>query len=719
MCRLKQKKKTPSGRHVRQLQDNVSSSTDSDDEEQCEYVDIAKVDKNGCKDSDKIMVKLKIRGKERRLRILNIQVDTGARVNVLSYQDFNRLETGSQLYDTNVKLRCYSGNIIIPKGKVDLDVQLEDRIIRLPFIVVKEKRPPLLSSKAAIDLGIIKIQDIYNVSILKIECEHILSTYADQCSRNRVGFHWPELKMKIGELERKKIIEPVNRHMEWISNLVLVKRGNKLRLCLDPSELNQAIRRANHQIPTVEEMLPYFAKAKVLSVLDAKNGFWQLRLDEKSADLTAFSTPMGVYRWKRMPFGVSCAPEIYQKAQQQLISGLKGIRCLADDVVVYGCGDTVEQAMLDHNRNLEATFQRFRERGLKINRDKMKIALSSVPFFGHMLTDNGVKPDPAKISAVLNIATPKNKKELMTFLGLSTYLGKFLPRLIAEATKTDQTLAKLVHILMNGWSDWKEELDDDVLWYNAIKSELSVQQGLIFKSDRILIPRSLRQQFIEKLHTAHLGVDYTIRAARESMYWPGMAEHITNFVRNCEVYMTLSASQARVPMSTHQITDFPFQRVNIDLGEVKKDGKKFHMMVMADSFSDFIEVDFLNDTKTPTIIQTCKRHFARHGVPEIIVTDNGPQFTNEECNTIKETVKKFNSAKPQRDDQKKLQYILTTRDEDTVASQPDASRRGYQQTFTAVAVLTGSPEKARAFSASRPFLDRRKPFERHKLCDSD
>ncbi|XP_055623051.1 uncharacterized protein K02A2.6-like [Toxorhynchites rutilus septentrionalis] len=152
----------------------------------------------------------------------------------------------------------------------------------------------------------------------------------------------------------------------------------------------------------------------------------------------------------------------------------------------------------------------------------------------------------------------------------------------------------------------------------------------MFKSDRILIPRSLRQQFIEKLYTAHLGVDYTIRAARESMYWPGMAEQITNFVRNCEVCMTFSASQARAPMSTHQIPDFPFQRVNIDLGEVKKDGKKFHMMVMADSFSDFIEVDFLKDTKTPTIIQICKRHFARHGVPEIIVTDNGPQFNNEE-----------------------------------------------------------------------------------------
>ena len=89
--------------------------------------------------------------------------------------------------------------------------------------------------------------------------------------------------------------------MEWISNLVLVKRESKLRLCLDPSELDQAIRRVNHQIPTVEEMLLDFTMVKVFSALDAKNGFWHLKLDEQSADLTAFWTLMGVYRWKRMP----------------------------------------------------------------------------------------------------------------------------------------------------------------------------------------------------------------------------------------------------------------------------------------------------------------------------------------------------------------------------------------------------------------------------------
>lgn len=94
--------------------------------------------------------------------------------------------------------------------------------------------------------------------------------------------------------------------------------------------------------------------------------------------------------------------------------------------------------------------------------------------------------------------------------------------------------------------------------------------------------------------------------------------------------MEFSASQCKPPMMTHQIPEYPFQRVNIDLGEVKQEGKTMAMMVTADSFSDFIEVDFLNNTKTKTIVTACKRNFARHGTPQVVVTDNGPQFNNDE-----------------------------------------------------------------------------------------
>lgn len=120
--------------------------------------------------------------------------------------------------------------------------------------------------------------------------------------------------------------------MDWLSNLVLVRKVTKFwcRLCLDLAELIRAVKRANHQIPTIEEMLPGFAKAKIFTVIDAKNGFWHLELDNPSADLMAFSTPMGVHRWKRMPFGISSTPE---DTFQNELTSLRGVISRAIDVL--------------------------------------------------------------------------------------------------------------------------------------------------------------------------------------------------------------------------------------------------------------------------------------------------------------------------------------------------------------------------------------------------
>ncbi|XP_058828586.1 uncharacterized protein K02A2.6-like [Topomyia yanbarensis] len=859
VCRAKTTKKRFRSKNVRQMEDHVGSTESSDDEEECEFVDIAKVDSVDTKDAGRIMVQLKVVDGTGTIKPLEIQVDTGARVNVLCYRDLKRVSAKVKIRSTKIKLRCYSGRIIKPKGRAELDIKLKDGTKTLTFLVVKKTRPPLLSAQSAIDLGIIKVHDIYiyNVNSLHQDCDELLRKYKDvfegdgvfrgkfkieiddsvtavqQKARRIPLAYLPELKQKIDDLEKRGIVEPVNKHMEWLSNLVLVKKGNKMRLCLDPAELNRAVKRVNHQIPTIEGLLPEFAKAKVFSVLDAKNGFWHLELDECSSDLTAFWTPMGVYRWKRMPFGISCAPEVFQKAQQQIFAGLRGVRCLADDAVVFGCGDTMEEAMLDHNRNLEEVLQRCRDRGLKLNREKAKIALTSVPFFGHILTNEGVKPDPGKISAVVNIHPPKNKKELLTFLGLATYLGRFLPILaevsaplrkltrdtaeyiwdeeaadaftrikklateapilryydpteplviqcdasmlgvgcvllqegrpvsyasrtlnktesnyapiereclaivfackrfdqyvagrfvvvesdhkpledifkkpitdaplrlqkmrmtlqrydvlvryrkgsemhiadllsrtatetnkfpggkvdtafqeiadinvmefinisderfqeISTETKKDLTLNKLSQLLIEGWPERKSDLDDEMHIYWTNKNELSTHQGIIFKNGRVLVPKSLRKKMLDNLHIAHLGIDYTIRAARESFFWPGMSDQVTNYIRNCEVCMEFSGHQCKPPMTTHQIPEYPFQRVNIDLSEIKTDNKKLTIMVTADSYSDFVEVDFLSDTKTKTVVSACKRNFARHGSPEVVVTDNGPQFDNEE-----------------------------------------------------------------------------------------
>lgn len=230
------------------------------------------------------------------------------------------------------------------------------------------------------------------------------------------------------------VITKENEHTDWVSNILIAKRNNKIRICLDPSALNKALKSVNYVIPTIDEILPDLNKAKVFSTVDAKKGFWQVCLDKKSSKLCTFFTPYGRYRFLRMPFGISPAMEIYQKKQHEIVHGLNGIAVIADDILIFGKGDTTKEAMEDHNKNLENLLIRMREKNCVLNKDKIKLCLTEVKFFGHILTIDGLKPDPNKVSSIRNMSAPANKEELVRFLGMITYLSRFTPNLSEKAT---------------------------------------------------------------------------------------------------------------------------------------------------------------------------------------------------------------------------------------------------------------------------------------------
>jgi hypothetical protein len=141
-------------------------------------------------------------------------------------------------------------------------------------------------------------------------------------------------------------------------------------------------------MPTIEEILPKLAKAKVFSTLDAKDGFWQVKLSQESSYMTTFWTPIGRYRWLRMPFGISNAPEEYQRRQHEVVEGLDGVEAIVDDILVYGCGETEEEAVKDHDKNLIRLLDRARATNLKLNAKKLKLRLKEVKYIGHVLNAN-------------------------------------------------------------------------------------------------------------------------------------------------------------------------------------------------------------------------------------------------------------------------------------------------------------------------------------------
>ena len=146
--------------------------------------------------------------------------------------------------------------------------------------------------------------------------------------------------------------------------MVAVRTPGKIRICIDPKDLNKALKR-NHYPMIIEDIMPTLAKAKVFSVLDAKDGFHQVKLDEESSYLTTFWTPFGRYRWLRMPFGIKPAPEEYQKRQKDALQGIEGVEVVADDILVCGFGETLQEANKNHDHNLRKLLQRCRKVNLK------------------------------------------------------------------------------------------------------------------------------------------------------------------------------------------------------------------------------------------------------------------------------------------------------------------------------------------------------------------
>ena len=129
----------------------------------------------------------------------------------------------------------------------------------------------------------------------------------------------------------------------------------------------------------IDDVLPSLSRAKVFTKIDARNGYWHVQLDDESSKLTTFDTPYGRYRWKRLPFGVSVASEIFQKRLNQVLDRLDGLLTVHDDMVIYGIGDTQEEATADHNAKLLTFLRRCREKGIKLNKKKLKLLCKEIP----------------------------------------------------------------------------------------------------------------------------------------------------------------------------------------------------------------------------------------------------------------------------------------------------------------------------------------------------
>lgn len=232
------------------------------------------------------------------------------------------------------------------------------------------------------------------------------------------------------------IIERVNEPSRHVSPMVIVPKSTGIRICIDMRLANRAIIRENHPLPTLDDIWPQLNKATVFSIIDIKNAFHQVELSPESRHITTFITKRGLLRYTRLMFGITNAPELFQKTLERILIGCKGVINYLDDILIFGSDKE------DHDVNFKKVMERLRSYNVLLNSDKSKLAQSSIKFLGHEISAKGVAPCKDKLESIKKFRQPSTAEELRSFLGLVTYLGRFIPDLATLSDPLRQIINK-------------------------------------------------------------------------------------------------------------------------------------------------------------------------------------------------------------------------------------------------------------------------------------
>lgn len=383
---------------------------------------------------DKWLVKLSVASVP-----LSFRIDTGARCCIMVKSEFDKLKfDSSQVKSTSKTLKSYSNHTITPLCSVSVPVRNQNTIRDVHFEVVDIVQENVISGRVAEELGL--IERINSIAHKLSEFPDLVNTTGTLPGEYRIRIDpnatpvihptrrqpaslKPRIIAKLKEMESDGYIAKVDKPTDWVSSMVVSFRKDKIRICIDPKDLNKAVLREHHPMKTVEEVVAEIPGCKVFSVLDAQSGFLQVKLDKASSYLTTFNTPIGRYRWLRLPFGIKSSPEIYQKIMDQMLDGISHAAAIIDDILI--AGRTVEE----HDKVLKQVVERATSYNLKLNFDKCRIRKSEVPYVGHIVTSEGLKPDPDKVRAITSMSPPTDKEGVRRFLGIIQYLSKFIPNM--------------------------------------------------------------------------------------------------------------------------------------------------------------------------------------------------------------------------------------------------------------------------------------------------
>lgn len=414
--------------------------------------------------------------------------DSGATVNLVSKGDFDRIEPKPNLQPSSKKISAYgSSSQISVLGVFNATLQHGNASTEAPIYVVHHNERPILGWQTCRDLKLIDTFDNNQVNHVSSNQDPLIREYSDLFTGlgclhktkvklhidqhvqpvaqhyRRVPFHVrKDIENQLQKDEELGVIEKATGPTPWVSPVVVVpkpKQPGKVRVCVDMRSANTAIKREHHATPTLDELKTELSGAKFFSKLDLNQGYNQIELDESSRYITTFATHKGLYRYRRLFFGVNSASEIFQEQIRQALTGLKGVVNISDDILCYGCSQQ------EHDTNLRALFQRLREKGLTIHAEKCKFNQKSIEFLGHNFSASGITPSREKIKAILELPTPTNASEMRSLLGMVNFCGAHHIPQYASITHDLRLLTK-----KNAPWEWTEK---HIMAFNALRKALS------------------------------------------------------------------------------------------------------------------------------------------------------------------------------------------------------------------------------------------------------
>ncbi|KAB0790218.1 hypothetical protein PPYR_15451, partial [Photinus pyralis] len=674
-------------------------------------------------------------------------------VNLISQHIFKKLKLKSNknlvLNSTKVRLEGYGGSKMDNCGTVDLMIKTKDGNFVEKFIVTKLNSVPILGLSSSIKLNLIakNVDHVKRTLPMPLTKELIEREYRDvftgigcfprnyaiEIKDNAVPsskhpYRIPlslrhKVKAELDRLCQMDIIEKYDKPTEWASRLVIVQKPNgSLRLCLDPKEINQCIKDEHFNIPTLDDLKSKLKNASLFSVLDLKDGFWQIKLEKQSIKYCVFSTIFGCYAFKRLPFGLKISPQIFQKYNTELFGDIEGVFIYIDDLLIYAENQEKHDEILQkaefmwidniHTQCLNKiksiicnapVLQNFdNEKEIIIQTDSSKDGIGCVLMqnkkpvcfaskslsetemryaqidkeflailfackrFHHYIYGRKVvvqtdhKPLVALMQKEINKINSNRLQRISMKLsvydlevkyvpGSKMYIADAISRACSKADNTqidcdlndvvhvvnvsdnlktklqvetgkDSALQNVIKFCENGWPKSITKLAQNVKIYYNKRNSIVYEDGLLFIDKAIIVPNTMQEVILRKVHSSHLGISKTKQRAKSLFYWPGINSDIEGLISNCKVCQRYRNRNAREPMLYHTIPELPFEIIGCDILEYANK----NYLVLVDYFSKWVELKLLKSKDSVEIAHVLKEIFAIHGIPVKLIADNVP-----------------------------------------------------------------------------------------------